>query len=969
MFTGREAELETLERLRSESARRVRIVLVHGPAGIGKTSLMRQFSRLSEEKGVEVVWGRLHENVEAGVFRIWTQAIRDWIRHRGDGTRFPVDSPRAQWAARTVESLVPEIGALLRAPRSPLPAPRASAGIDDLREALPEFMHTVVAARPTVVVLDDIHLAAVDSVAVLAALSRRTGAPLLVCATSRVASSEGLAGLGNLTAIELGRLSQDDVGRLCLQSVPELPPETIRRVYELTQGNPLLVAEVSELMRIEGREEFDARDGVGGWEYRIGHRLRPLYKRRVRSLPEQHRRILIYAAALGLIVDEVKLAACLASVGKETIRNALPAGVVFGVLEEGGIAKPRYRFPSELVRESVFGIVDAAEQSRIHGAIARSLESYYDDEAEHHAAELQNHYLRSGDINDIQRGIEWTLVAGRRSIAAHEWGSGIGIYKRLLTEYGDFCNEDEGTEASYGLGRCLIHSGRKMEATRHLRSALETFERNGEAERIVELARQIISYEIGDVEYFSIVQTAMRVVPRDAEVYDSLAFFYGVGQMEALGDYAAAWETLSLQLKRAQESHRERMENAALTALAYIDVRLSRLDDAIAKCTLVMERCRRLQDPFAYVHGKFVLMQACLARRETLAASQHILSAKGPTMGMGNNVLIAGWYAMIVRFELRAGSWTKARALCGEGLSYDPDNSLLLPLYVTTELETGNLEQGDRLLERLIRSISEYPAGPYLAYASTALAIMGRWSAYGDRRWVAVARQIAEMLVERPAPPAVLIRALMVRGLGAVCEGDLRLARDVYQRLKTAPRLNLVRDYRVELVLARLASAIGEHDRASAHFDSAISDADSYPDRPALAWIHYYNAEHRMGASGGSIADETALNRELRRALRIGRELEMLPLCSRCRDMRARNDRPPKEYRGTARTVAAYSLFSDRERQVLRLLAEGMSDKEIAGILGLSVNTASNHVRHILRKTDAANRLVAVNVARRKGAL
>jgi DNA-binding NarL/FixJ family response regulator len=43
--------------------------------------------------------------------------------------------------------------------------------------------------------------------------------------------------------------------------------------------------------------------------------------------------------------------------------------------------------------------------------------------------------------------------------------------------------------------------------------------------------------------------------------------------------------------------------------------------------------------------------------------------------------------------------------------------------------------------------------------------------------------------------------------------------------------------------------------------------------------------------------------------------------------------------------------LSPRERDVLRLLAEGMSSKEIAGLLGLSVRTVENHRGNISRRT------------------
>jgi DNA-binding NarL/FixJ family response regulator len=59
--------------------------------------------------------------------------------------------------------------------------------------------------------------------------------------------------------------------------------------------------------------------------------------------------------------------------------------------------------------------------------------------------------------------------------------------------------------------------------------------------------------------------------------------------------------------------------------------------------------------------------------------------------------------------------------------------------------------------------------------------------------------------------------------------------------------------------------------------------------------------------------------------------------------------------------------LSGRELEVLRLVARGLSNREIGAALFISEHTAANHVRSILRKTDSANRTEATAYAYGRG--
>ncbi|MGB3828990.1 MAG: response regulator transcription factor, partial [Ornithinimicrobium sp.] len=70
-----------------------------------------------------------------------------------------------------------------------------------------------------------------------------------------------------------------------------------------------------------------------------------------------------------------------------------------------------------------------------------------------------------------------------------------------------------------------------------------------------------------------------------------------------------------------------------------------------------------------------------------------------------------------------------------------------------------------------------------------------------------------------------------------------------------------------------------------------------------------------------------------------------------------------------AERAAPANGLTDREVDVLRLVAEGLSNREIGERLFISANTAANHVRNILIKTDAPNRTKAAVFATEQGLL
>jgi len=70
-----------------------------------------------------------------------------------------------------------------------------------------------------------------------------------------------------------------------------------------------------------------------------------------------------------------------------------------------------------------------------------------------------------------------------------------------------------------------------------------------------------------------------------------------------------------------------------------------------------------------------------------------------------------------------------------------------------------------------------------------------------------------------------------------------------------------------------------------------------------------------------------------------------------------------------AREADPYESLTDREKQVLKLVAEGKSNKEVAVLLGVSVKTAMSHREHVMEKLGLHNRTELVRYALKLGVI
>jgi DNA-binding NarL/FixJ family response regulator len=154
-----------------------------------------------------------------------------------------------------------------------------------------------------------------------------------------------------------------------------------------------------------------------------------------------------------------------------------------------------------------------------------------------------------------------------------------------------------------------------------------------------------------------------------------------------------------------------------------------------------------------------------------------------------------------------------------------------------------------------------------------------------------------------------------------------------------------------------LAATLGDGALAERHFQAAIALAERNGIAPELALS--------LAASGialhqaGSDADCATAHDRLRQAWTLLRQLDMTADADRVAALLARMEPGRSDGRETGG-------LSAREREVLALVVDGLTNREIADRLAISDKTVANHLTHIFTKIGVENRAAAVAVAMRR---
>ncbi|WP_308209214.1 helix-turn-helix transcriptional regulator [Actinoallomurus purpureus] len=947
VLAGRAEELAFLNRTLREAPA---ALLVGGEAGVGKSRLIREF--LDANPGVRTFYGGcLQISAEGLPFAPFSAMLRRLVREigvEGVASLLPGGTPAG------LARLLPEFG-----------APDTETGTAEARIRL--FDHVLLLFErltehePAVLVIEDAHWAERSTRDLLSYLIRNLPSGLLVIATYRSDELHRDHPLRPLLA-ELARV--DWVRRLDLDRLPhravaeqangilgrDLDQRTLDAVYERSEGNPLFV---EALLSCDGQ--------ING---ELPESLRDLILGSVRKLPEETQEILRVASAGGDRVEHALLAA-VTGLDDGALSRVLRPAVAANVLVVDGEA---YGFRHALMREAVHGDLLPGEHTRTHTRFAEALEADPSLVPMGRApAELAHHWYSAHDAT-------WALVSAWKAAQVAKEATAYTECLRMLDRVLELWDKVPDAAERLGVDHAAV-----------LEMAIDASDLAGETERGVAFAKAALKeiddpiraagvlehrgrlkIHLGHPKALDDLREAARLVPADppsavrARVLSTLAqhlYLLPAGLEEARALAVEALTTARAVGDATVEAH-------ALTTIAgcdFSDAEGERHLAELAKAEAVYVRggaddsamMRIATNESHVLEGMGEHERAVeVARRGVALAGKHGVAR---TSGAFLSINLA-------EPLLSLGRWDEALEVIEHALELSPPpltRASLHHIIGVIAVARGDLDTAARAVSTLDAVLAPTFSRTQELFPCEGLRI-GLRVAEGDLSGAldAVEHVLTELqpsVSARYGPPLLCAAARACAEAGG--ERAAALLTRVRAYAEKAPEGGRVQQAYALLFEAEAARAEGVLDRETW---AAAADAFGALKQPyPLAYALLRTAEASGPHDAGTREDTAA---RLRQAAEIAEDLGARPLRERI-EVYARRNRIALSSRAGAPVLG----LTPRELEVLRLVADGRSNREIAGRLFISAKTASVHVSNILAKLQVASRGEAAAAAHRLG--
>lgn len=937
VLVGRRSELAVLEDgLADVRDGRGAVVLVSGEAGLGKSRLVEEFVAAHDDV-LAISGGCVDATTDALPYAPWTELLWWLVRE--------LDADALGPARAHLARLLPELGT---------PADDGNDGTDGksmLFEAIVEALHSVTRDRDrrVVCVVEDVHwIDAASRDVLLYVVRNMRRMPILLVVTHRPVvprtELERLVGqLERLGAecVQLRPLSDDDAaGIASMLTGHAIGTPEVERVVQRAEGNPLFV---EELVALHGDEGLPTS-------------VRHLMLSRFRAMSDGAQHLVRTAAVIGARPPRALLAAAAPSAGDAT-REAIEAGVL--VADTDGTA---YTFAHSLLREAVLDDLLPDEHVALHADVARALATTAVVGPEFDVVtELARHWDAAHVSAEALRA---TIAAARQAASRYAYDSAIAWFERALLWW-------DAADDAVSIAACS-HSDLFFDAADAAGAA-------GLLDRAAVLAEQAITVA---TEPEAAVAAFTRARPH----------LWAVGRSDEL-------RVLSQSALAYAESVEVAVRAGFLVDLGFFMMFDSRPLDALALAPPMLAAVDEVDEPALTARAHLMLGLSYELTAEAELATEAFATATEAARRSGQWDLLA----LIVYNHASFLSSATRRAECFERLDEVERlveergvRRLLIAARVLRSDEltwAGALDDSARVLDSVADVAMEGVERHSYAY-SRALGALHR-GAYDE---VTELVDVANFPVDRGDDPARIISHAYVRAEALAWQRRMDDAVDVITKALDLMKGRL-EPYWLGFLL--MAGARVAADQTAGDLRDRVGDAlddmcarmrGSFPltaaQRAAVAAeigtdkrvapqlahdaanafdalaMPYYAAYFtwRQAQACLDVNDRREASALLTAARRRAAEHGYLGL-ERAIEQTART----AQVHLGARSDAPEELLSGREVEVLRLLADGLSNPDIAEALIIGRRTVRAHVSHILEKLGAASRTEAVSIAHRKG--
>jgi ATP/maltotriose-dependent transcriptional regulator MalT len=960
IIVGRDDELKRLDvTLTAARACSGGALFLTGEAGIGKSRLAQAAQDFAYESGMRTLRGRGSPIGPMVPFRPLREALMSLLRF-GD----PVDVNQLGPYRAVLARLIPDWG--------PPSAPEERASLVVLAEAVLRLTALAGKDRGCLLVLDDLQDSDPETLVVVDYLADNLDhQPTLLLGTVRADPCPALDVVksaiqrGSGTQIELGRLDRPDLRRLaavCLECEPdEVPAEVAEQLWTSSEGIPLLAEELLGEMRSDGLLER----GSEGWrvtgplQAKVPVTLTRSVARRLDMIVPDGRRLLSVAAVLGRRFP-VEVLQEATGMGDRELLNHLQGELTAQFVSPDDETPDWYAFAHPLLRDVLLNLLTPAERGRITGQAIAAVEAVFPGlpgEWCQVAATLHaqaGHKARAGQL---------FAEAGRRALtqgAAHSAVALLDEALRLLAEGGDAQGRAEAfatrlyalTEAGL-VERAVASSGEleqmaglldhRARARLHTRLAWATMMAGRSADGLaqVETARGLLGDTDCDQDTAAVDAVAAHLV-LDLTGPDQ------VSKAEALARRAA------------DVAERTDMPIVACQAWQLLGS-LTRTRDP-DEGTTCLERARQiavLHDlPVEEIHALLRLGNDDAVRTgslDRLRQTQRLASQAGAVMSRFQAE------SSIALHLILHGDFIAAGAMLDQVL----ESTTRLKLLETTRYSLiaraimaahrGRRRDMDTALAQLQRC-----GGDLALYTPRVHGLARTWCALLEEDRPRAREELSVALAAEKASPThfqltgrygldLLLRAL-----------DGELDWDEYQEVTSAPVSKLRWDRQFSLFArAVLAGRDGQSGQAAETVTEALAVAAPYATGRHLALRLV--SEAAIADGWGSPVDW------LRACDEYFHEVKVKPVASACRALIRRAGAPVgQRRRGVSEIPPALRAkgVTVREHEILQLLTERLSNREIANRLHLSPRTVENHIANLIAKTGEPDRIALGELGR-----